>query len=58
MLFYLSFLYIFILLRNCKLQNIYFCVKYGKLSYIVVWGLESLKRSNVNFFELDFFKEK
>ena len=47
-----------ILPHNCKPQNIYFCAKHGKSSHTAVWGLDCLKRSNANLFELDPFKEK
>ena len=44
--------------HNCKPQNIYFCAKHGKSNHTAVWGVESLKRSNANLFELDPSKEK
>ena len=44
--------------QNSKPQNIYFCAKHGKSSHTAVWGLECLKRSNANLFELDPAKEK
>lgn len=58
MLFHSSPSHTLILPRNCKPQNIYFCAKHGKSSHTAVWGLESLKRSNANLFELDPSKEK
>jgi len=58
MLFHTSRSPAFVLPHNCELQNVYFCAKHGKSRHTAVWGLECLKRSNANLFELDPSKEK